>query len=195
MTPALLTVPDALPLLSRGRHPIGSSRACALETLSQLMGRPEDGDHPRGVHPLLAAVVATVNDALPDDERQQLWTVLLDLVGTAPDRPARRWASRAERRRELDLALACADAGWQVLEPTRWRSTPSQLSAGRLAYAATAAGGRAGRRAAEEATLSMAARAAAAGLGVPYVRAVLGAVLDARARTSAIDQDLASAAG
>ncbi len=80
----MTTIPDALPILSRGHHDPGSGKACAMDAVSWLSGKPEEGDAPSCVHPVLRAVFTTVNDWLPDYRRHELWPLIVRAMGTAP---------------------------------------------------------------------------------------------------------------
>jgi len=75
-------IPDRLPRLSKGSHPPTSGRACAMEAASWLAGEPWS-DHPRSVHPVIAGVARWVNDSVSNDERQQLWPLILASLDTA----------------------------------------------------------------------------------------------------------------
>lgn len=61
-------VPDGLPSLGRGGHPVGSGEACVMELVSVIAGE-EWSDHPDCVHPFLADAAIIVNDMLPDNYR------------------------------------------------------------------------------------------------------------------------------
>jgi hypothetical protein len=78
------TVPDALPILSAGHHDISATgRGCVLDCVSWLSGRPEEGDAPSCVHPVLRSAAIRVNDTMSDDERHLLWALVPRLIGTA----------------------------------------------------------------------------------------------------------------
>lgn len=93
-------IPDALPVLSRGDHDPGSGRACAMNAVSIITGRPWEGDKPTSVDPLLVYLFIAVNDRLGDDVRHLLWPLILRVIGTAP--PA---CEDRTRRRRLVVAL------------------------------------------------------------------------------------------
>ena len=76
-------LPDRLPVLDRGAHPPGSGKACAMEAASWLAGE-RWSDHPKTVHRAIATVARWVNDAVDDEERQDLWPLILASVGTGP---------------------------------------------------------------------------------------------------------------
>jgi hypothetical protein len=72
------TVPDALPVLSRGKHKNPSRGACFMEYTALLAGEPFS-DAPRCVDRELATVLRHANDTLSDADR----AVLLPLLGRA----------------------------------------------------------------------------------------------------------------
>jgi len=78
-----MEVPDRLLRLDKGSHRASSGRACAMEAASWLAGESWS-DHPRSVHGVIAEVARRVNDEVGDAERQQLWPLILGLVGHRP---------------------------------------------------------------------------------------------------------------
>ncbi|MFA9444651.1 hypothetical protein [Egicoccus sp. AB-alg6-2] len=111
-----LSVPDRLPVLSRGRHRNPRKGACFMELASYLAGE-RWSDHPACTHPLLAAVARAVNDCTSDEARPQLAPLIPSVIGLTSDDPrvtvriARRCAVAAlpvvafERQRMLAVAL------------------------------------------------------------------------------------------
>lgn len=79
--------PDLLPPPSPGRHLDPADGACLMEAASLLAGEPFS-DHPRCVHPTLAALARVLNDATTAAGRVALWPLLPDLID-APAREAR----------------------------------------------------------------------------------------------------------
>lgn len=80
-------IPDALPLLSPGRHHRRRHGVCLMEFTSIVAGEPFS-DHPRCTDPALAAVARTVNDYSSDAARQGLAVLAADLSvagQTSPD--------------------------------------------------------------------------------------------------------------
>ncbi|WP_127782993.1 hypothetical protein [Rhodococcus sp. X156] len=73
-------LPDYVPVLSRGRHRKPSKGACFMELASFLAGE-RWSDHPGCTHPLLAALARDVNDQVRDEARQQLSTMIPDVIG------------------------------------------------------------------------------------------------------------------
>lgn len=72
------SLPDGIPVLSRGRHHSPRRGACFMEMASVLAGE-RWSDHPSTTHPLLGQLARQVNDQTSDVERQQL-TVLIPSV-------------------------------------------------------------------------------------------------------------------
>jgi hypothetical protein len=73
-------VPDAVPVLSRGKHRNPRKGGCFMEFASYLAGEPWS-DHPRCTHPLLAAVARDVNDHVSDEARSRLVPLIPSVIG------------------------------------------------------------------------------------------------------------------
>src|SRR3954453_4127352 len=80
-------VPDAMPVLSRGKHKNPSRGACFMEYTALLAGEPFT-DAPRCVDRELAAVLRHANDPLPDAARPRLPPLLGRSMGVAGRPPA-----------------------------------------------------------------------------------------------------------
>jgi hypothetical protein len=91
-----LTLPDGMPVLSRGRHRSPRRGACFMEFASVLAGE-RWSDHPSCTHPLLGQLARQVNDCTSDAGRQQLLPLIPSVVG----RRGREWTS-------LTVAVAVA---------------------------------------------------------------------------------------
>ena len=78
------SVPDGVPVLSRGKHRSPRRGACFMEFASFLAGE-RWSDHPSCTHPLLAQLARQVNDSLDDDGRQQLVPLITSVVGAHGD--------------------------------------------------------------------------------------------------------------
>lgn len=78
------TIPDGIPVLSRGKHRTARKGACFMELASVLAGE-KWSDHPGCTHPLLADLARQVNDHTGDDERQLLVTLIPSVVGRRGD--------------------------------------------------------------------------------------------------------------
>jgi len=90
------TLPDGMPVLSRGRHRTPRRGACFMELTSLLAGE-RWSDHPPCTHPLLAQLAQQVNDHTSDAGRQQLVPLIPSVVGR-----------RGNDRTWLRLAVAVA---------------------------------------------------------------------------------------
>jgi hypothetical protein len=113
------SVPDGVPVLSRGRHRSPRRGACFMEFASFLAGE-RWSDHPSCTHPLLAQLARQVNDEVGDGARQQLVPLIPSVVGRRGD--ARTWLTLPvavaagpildvpeETQRVLAAGLLCAE--------------------------------------------------------------------------------------
>jgi len=110
------TLPDGIPVLSRGRHRTPRRGACFMELASLLAGE-RWSDHPACTHPLLAQLARQVNDHTSDAGRQQLLPLIPSVVGRRGN--DRTW-----------LALAVAVAASPILDVPE--ATQRVLAAGLL---------------------------------------------------------------
>ncbi len=78
--------PDAMPVLSQGKHRNPRKGACFMELASYLAGE-RWSDHPKCTHPLLAAMARDINDSVGDDARQRLAPLIPDVIGLNGDDP------------------------------------------------------------------------------------------------------------
>lgn len=104
MSPVQPTVPDVLPVLSRGRHRNARKGACFMELASYLAGE-RWSDHPNCTHPLLAELARLVNDYTPDAHRSRLAVLIPAVIGTATTDP----------RIDARIGLACARTALPVV--------------------------------------------------------------------------------
>lgn len=144
---AASTIAPGMPVPAAGRHLDARDGGCLMEAASVLAGE-HWSDHPRCVHPTVAALARTVNDLSSDDGRAALWRLLPELIGArgadarvAPavvlgalgmcercvrpgirDRLARRHATR--RLARLDGGGAAAR--WVRLTDVVYRNAPAQ---------------------------------------------------------------------
>jgi hypothetical protein len=124
MKPSAL--PDAIPILSAGRHRTPRRGACFMELASVLAGE-KWSDHPACTHPLLGQLARQVNDHTSDEERQRLTVLIPSVVG-------RRGSDRAW----LTIAVAvAADAILDVPEATQRVLAGGLLQAEQLCVGAT----------------------------------------------------------
>lgn len=79
--------------LQRGSHSSPDDGACVMEAVSFFAGEPWS-DRPQCASPVIGAFLRTWNDALPDDERQQLKQyipLIVNTKGTAAQEEQRSW--------------------------------------------------------------------------------------------------------
>jgi hypothetical protein len=95
-----ITLPAAMPVLSRGKHRSPSRGACFMEYTSLLAGEPFS-DAPRCVDGVLAAVLRGANDQLANADRPQLVPLIGRAIGLAiePPPPGSWWRGPATARR------------------------------------------------------------------------------------------------
>ena len=91
-------------VLRSGTHTSPSDGVSLMEAVSDFAGEPWSNS-PSCTSPVIAAYARSLNDWLPDDERQRLKAYIPRLVGTA------------EPDLELRRAFACADAAVRVFAP------------------------------------------------------------------------------
>ena len=91
-------------VLRSGAHTSPSDGVSLMEAVSDIAGEPWSNS-PSCTSPVIAAYARSLNDWLPDDERQRLKAYIPRLVGTA------------EPDLELRRAFACADAAVRVFAP------------------------------------------------------------------------------
>ena len=78
------SIPDGIPVLSRGRHRTPRRGACFMELASVLAGE-RWSDHPASTHPLLGQLARQVNDVTSDADRQQLAPLIPSVVDRRGD--------------------------------------------------------------------------------------------------------------
>lgn len=108
MTGSPPTVPEVLPVLSRGKHRNSRKGACFMEMASVLAGE-RWSDHPRCTHPLLGELARHVNDCTSDDNRQRLAVMIPSVVGLTSD----------DLRVDARIALRCAQVALPVAAAER----------------------------------------------------------------------------
>lgn len=105
------SVPDMLPVLSRGKHRNPRKGACFMELASFLAGE-RWSDHPACTHPLLAEVARNANDRTSDAGRPLLAPLIPSVVGLTSDDP----------RVDARIALHCALTALPVASFERQRA-------------------------------------------------------------------------
>jgi hypothetical protein len=120
MSVDMTAVPDALPVLSRGKHRSPKKGACFMELASYLAGE-RWSDHPGCTHPLLATMARLVNDFSSDSARPRLAQLIPSVIGLTSDdlrvdatialRAARTAlpVASAERQRVLAVAILTSE--------------------------------------------------------------------------------------
>jgi hypothetical protein len=103
-------VPDAVPVLSPGRHRTPRKGACFMEFASYLAGE-RWSDHPGCTHPALAALARGVNDSVSDAARAELVSLIPAVVGLNGDAPSL----------DLWVGLHSAQAAIRIAPETRQR--------------------------------------------------------------------------
>ncbi len=183
--------------LDSGSHSDAKAGHCLLEVVSMFAGE-DFGDEPACVDPVLAAFGRSWNDALPDDERQQLKRYILLLPGTAgSDALSQRrgwmaadWLIRSHTPAWLDMSPATAEhaARLRALAPITSEQTlaaaQGALDQARSAAAAAKAAAwdaawDAARDAARAAAMAAAMAAAWAAAWAAAMDAAMAAAMDA----------------
>jgi len=120
--PDFMSMPDFMPVLSRGKHRTPRSGGCFMEFASYLAGESWS-DHPACTHPQLASLARMTNDCTSDAARSKLAVLIPTVIGLNGDDPriapvvALRAATSAlpvanmERQRALAVGiLTCENA-------------------------------------------------------------------------------------
>lgn len=103
-------VPQALPVLSRGKHRNPRKGACFMEFAGFLAGE-RWSDHPDCTHPLLAGLARCVNDFTSDEGRPLLAPMIPCVIGLTSSDP----------RVDVRIALVCARTALPVVSAERQR--------------------------------------------------------------------------
>jgi hypothetical protein len=153
MSVDMTAVPDALPILSRGKHRSPKKGACFMELASYLAGE-RWSDHPGCTHPLLATMARLVNDFTSDSARPRLAQLIPSVIGLTSDdlrvdatialRAARTAlpVASAERQRVLAVAILTSERTLAELagRPLDELSEESQRALDEVPHAARWAG-------------------------------------------------------
>jgi hypothetical protein len=99
-------IPDRLPSLAADADLATASCMSVLEAAAWLAG--PQWSAATSVHPAVASVARWVSDRVGEDDRQFLWPLILESVGTA--RPCRPLVS-LRLRRQAHKAISRAEAG------------------------------------------------------------------------------------
>ena len=147
--------PDRLALieqitLAAGAHASLEQGACVMEAVAFVAGDPWS-DHPQCASSVIAAFLRSLNDSLPDTDRQLLKPLIPRLVATAA-------SPSVERQR----AYLCADWACRVIAPLGLRVRGLDQQATTLEALAPITNGRTARAARGVATAAAAGASAAA---------------------------------
>src|SRR4051812_25422658 len=82
----MTTVPDFMPVLSRGNHDSPKEGACVMEYVSFLAGE-KFSDHPTCTLPVFTEMAISLNDNLEDGARQRMVPLVARLLGANTDDP------------------------------------------------------------------------------------------------------------
>lgn len=111
MTPVRGSMPDVMPVLSRGKHRTPRSGGCFMEFASYLAGESWS-DHPACTHPVLASLARMVNDCTTDEARSRLTVLIPSVIGLRGD----------DKRVGLMVSLRAAAAALPVASAERQRA-------------------------------------------------------------------------
>lgn len=117
---ARLPTPDAVPVLSPGKHRTPRRGACFMEFASFLAGE-RWSDNPKCTHPLLAGLARGVNDLTSDAGRPRLVPLIPSVIGLTSDDPAV----------DAGIALRSATIALPVVSEPRQRALAAGLLAAR----------------------------------------------------------------
>ena len=115
MKPVQGSLPDIMPVLSRGKHRTPKSGGCFMEFASYLAGESWS-DHPACTHPVLASLARMVNDCSSDPARSRLALLIPSVIGlTSSDQ-------RVDKRVEIVVALRAGCEALPVASLERQRA-------------------------------------------------------------------------
>ena len=131
------SLPDGIPVLSRGRHRTPRRGACFMELASVLAGE-RWSDHPSCTHPLLGQLARLVNDHTSDAGRQELALLIPSVVGRPGTigpgsrsrlRSPREPSSTSPKRRSASCPVVCFKLNSCVPTPSPiWPQPGGRLS-------------------------------------------------------------------
>ena len=111
MKPIQGSLPDIMPVLSRGKHRTPKSGGCFMEFASYLAGESWS-DHPTCTHPVLASLARMVNDCSSDDARSRLALLIPSVIGL----------TGSDKRIEIAVALRAGCEALPVASMERQRA-------------------------------------------------------------------------
>lgn len=115
------SLPDAMPVLARGRHRTPRGGACFMEYASFLAGE-RWSDHPACTHPTVARLARMVNDSTSDSERGRLAEMISSVVGLVAAGNRASGTSGASDILDLTIALIAASASLPIASEPRQRA-------------------------------------------------------------------------
>jgi hypothetical protein len=111
MSPSEVSVPEQLPVLTRGKHRSPRKGACLMELVAYLAGE-RWSDSPACTHPLLATLARHVNDGTSDEARPRLAVLAPSLIGLTGD----------DLHIDVHVALRCATTALPVVAAEQQRA-------------------------------------------------------------------------
>jgi len=111
MKPVQGSLPDIMPVLSRGKHRTPKSGGCFMEFASYLAGESWS-DHPACTHPVLASLARMVNDCSSDTARSRLALLIPSVIGL----------TGSDKRVEVMVALRAGCEALPVVSLERQRA-------------------------------------------------------------------------
>ena len=111
MKPVQGSLPDIMPVLSRGKHRTPKSGGCFMEFASYLAGESWS-DHPACTHPVLASLARMVNDCSSDTARSRLALLIPSVIGL----------NGSDKRVEIVVALRAGCEALPVASVERQRA-------------------------------------------------------------------------
>jgi hypothetical protein len=111
MKPVQGTLPDIMPVLSRGKHRTPKGGGCFMEFASYLAGESWS-DHPSCTHPVLASLARMVNDCSSDQARSKLALLIPSVIGL----------TGSDKRIELAIAVRAGCEALPVASVERQRA-------------------------------------------------------------------------
>lgn len=110
------SIPDIMPVLSRGKHRTAKRGACFMEYASWLAGESWS-DHPACTHPSIASLARMVNDCTSDESRSELVDLIPSVIGLLGD----------GERTSLTVAIRAASQALPVVSESRQRALAAGL--------------------------------------------------------------------
>lgn len=110
------SIPEIMPVLSRGKHRTAKRGACFMEYASWMAGESWS-DHPACTHPSIASLARMVNDCTSDEARSELVSLIPSVIGLLGD----------GERTSLRVAIRAASEALPVVSESRQRALAAGL--------------------------------------------------------------------